>query len=171
MNNLAELLRRQGKYEQAQMLLASVVASRRRVLGAQHRDTAVSLALLGRVRVDQESYAEAESPLREALTAYEKAAPDEWRRYLAQGLLGASLAGQRKYAEAEPLLLAGYQGMLQRQGSVPADSRSAAVEAAEWIGRLYQDWDKPEKAAGWREKISEHLTAERSGGPVTNGIE
>jgi len=34
--------------------------------------------------------------------------PDDWQRFRAESLLGASLAGQKKYANAAPLLLEGY---------------------------------------------------------------
>ena len=34
--------------------------------------------------------------------------------------MGATLLGQKKYAEAEPLLLAGYEGMKQREAKIPA---------------------------------------------------
>jgi len=33
-------------------------------------------------------------------------------------MLGGSLLGQKRYAEAEPLLLSGYEGMKQRQRSL-----------------------------------------------------
>ena len=59
-------------------------------------------------------YTEAEVPLREALSSYEKINPDSWNFYAAQNMLGASLAGQKKFAEAEPLLINGYQGIAQR---------------------------------------------------------
>jgi hypothetical protein len=108
---------------------------------------------LGRLRLLQAKYAGAELPLREAYHNYEKMDPDNWQRYYAQNLLGASLAGQRKYAEAEPLLLVGYQGMLLRQASIAADDRPKLQEAGAWVVRLYHDWGKPEKATSWRENI------------------
>jgi hypothetical protein len=46
--------------------------------------------------------------------------PDDWQRFRAESLLGASLAGQKKYAEAEPLLLEGYRGMLTRREQIGA---------------------------------------------------
>jgi eukaryotic-like serine/threonine-protein kinase len=69
-------------------------------------------------------------------------------------LLGASLAGQKKYAEAEPLLVSGYEGMRQRADTVPVYNRSQLEQAGKWIVQLYQDWGQPEKAAEWRAKLS-----------------
>jgi eukaryotic-like serine/threonine-protein kinase len=64
-------------------------------------------------------------------------------------VLGASLVGQGHYAEAEPILIGGYQGMLQRQAPDPTDQRSASRQAAEWVYQLYQRWGKSAKAAHW----------------------
>jgi hypothetical protein len=65
-------------------------------------------------------------------------------------LLGASLAGPKKYAEAEPLLLEGYQGMAARKERIRVPDWYQLDRAREWIAKLYQAWGKPEKAAGWK---------------------
>jgi hypothetical protein len=46
-----------------------------------------------------------------------------------------------EYAEVEPQLLSGYQGMLERQATVPTYSRFKLKQAGEWIVHLYQDGD------------------------------
>ena len=77
-----------------------------------------------------------------------------WGRYNCESMLGASLAGQKKYAEAEGLLLSGYAGMVQRKATIPAPSRFKLEQAGKWIVQLYQDWGKPDKAAEWRQKLN-----------------
>jgi hypothetical protein len=62
----------------------------------------------------------------------------------------ASVAGQKKYAEAEPLLLEGYQGMVVRKDKMEIGDRYHLDRAREWIVQLYQAWGKPEKAAEWK---------------------
>jgi hypothetical protein len=98
-------------------------------------------------------YAAAEPLLREALNSHGKSGTNTWVRYNCQSLLGASLAGQGKYAEAESLLLSGYQGMLQRKTTIPWERRPALNDTAEWIVQLYEGSGKPEKAVEWREKL------------------
>ena len=110
MSDQAELYESEGKYPQSEALFTKVLDARRRVLGPQHPDTTESLALLAWVRILQHNYGAAEPLAREALAAYQKTASDDWRRYDAESVLGASLAGQHKYAEAEPLLVSGYEG-------------------------------------------------------------
>ena len=68
-------------------------------------------------------------------------------------MLGGSLLGQKKYAEAEPLILAGYEGMKGREAKIPAHGKLRLTEAAERVVRLYEAWGKPEKAAAWKAKL------------------
>jgi hypothetical protein len=67
--------------------------------------------------------------------------------------VGASLAGQKKYSDAEPLLVSGYEGLVQRQSTIPADKRSALEQAGSRIVQLYEGWGKSEKATEWRHKL------------------
>jgi hypothetical protein len=78
---------------------------------------------------------------------------NSWRRYCGQALVGASLSGQKRYAEAEPLLLSGYQGLKERQSAMPVATRHVASEAGTRIVQLYQDWGRPEKAGEWQIKV------------------
>lgn len=111
MRDLANLYQVQGKYAEAERLLTRALEIRRRIQGEQHPDTTNTLASLGEVRLRQQRYSEAEVLLRSALLTYEKTATDTWPRYRTQRLLGASLVSQNMHAEAESLLLSGYQGL------------------------------------------------------------
>ena len=44
----------------------------------------------------------------------------------------------KKYAEAEPLLRAGYQGMLARKDRIAEPDRYHLDRAREWLGQLSQ---------------------------------
>ncbi|MGA7412350.1 MAG: serine/threonine-protein kinase [Bryobacteraceae bacterium] len=152
-NDLAALYRSEGKYVEAEALFTSVLNARRRVLGPEHPDTTDVMVLLAEVRLQQKQYAAAEPLLREALRNDEKTAPDGWRRFRSQSLLGASLAGQGKQADAETALVSGYQGMIARQATIPYEAQLALTQAREWIVQLYEGWAKPEKAAAWRAQV------------------
>ena len=105
---------------------------------------------LGHLKLDQRKFADVESLLRQAVSAYQKSSADTWRLYYTESMLGESLSGLGKYAEAEPLLVSGYQGMIQRQNSIPFENRPELDEARGWITQLYQAWGKPEQAVAWR---------------------
>jgi hypothetical protein len=67
--------------------------------------------------------------------------------------LGASLSGQSKFAEAEQQLVSGYQGLMQREATIPFEDRPALTHAGDSIVHLYESWGKPEKASDWRVKL------------------
>ena len=68
-------------------------------------------------------------------------------------MLGRSLAGQKKYADAEPLLLAGYAGMKEREAKIPAVGKFLLTECLEGLVQLYDAWDKKAQANEWRTKL------------------
>ena len=89
-----------------------------------------------------------------ALAIREKTQPDDWLTFNARSVLGGCLVGQEKYAEAEPLILAGYEGMKAREAKIPPPGKPYFTEAAERVVKLYEAWGKPEKAAEWRAKLA-----------------
>ena len=101
--------------------------------------------------VSQGKYKEAEPLAREALESGKKVQPDDWQRFRAASLV---VAGQRNYAEAEPLLLEGYQGMLGRKDRIVVPGRYHLDRAHDWVVQLYQAWGKPQNAAERRKKKS-----------------
>ncbi len=153
MSDLAMLYRDQSMYAQAESLLRRVSEARRRVLGEEHPDTANALSSLAGIRFMQQRYAEAESLLREALQRQEEKIPGSWQQYDSQSLLGATLARQAKFAEAEPLLVAGYRGLVKRQTTIPWENRSTVEQAGERVVQFYKEWGKPEKAAAWQQEL------------------
>jgi len=74
------------------------------------------------------------------------------QRFRAESLMGASLAGQKKYPEAEPWLLEGYQGMVARGNQMEVGDSYYLGRARQWLAELYEAWGKPEKAAEWKKK-------------------
>jgi len=149
---LASTYQRQGKYALAKTYTAQALAGQRHALGAQHPDTMASEADLALAYLSQGKFAESEPVAREALEAEKKVQPDNWQRFRAASLLGASLAGEKKYAEAGPLLLEGYQGMLARKDRIDASDLYHLELAHQWVVQLYQAWGKPEKAAEWKKR-------------------
>lgn len=63
------------------------------------------------------------------------------------------MAGQKKYAAAEPLLLQGYQGLDVRQAQISPHQRIFLFEAAERLVQLYEATGKQDKAASWKKKL------------------
>jgi tetratricopeptide (TPR) repeat protein len=153
MQYLADAYREQGKYAQAEALFSQILEIRRRVLGREHPDTLETAADLALAYQAQAKFAASEALAREIVEIDRKKLPDDWQRFHAESLLGASLAGQKKFVESEPLLLEGYWGMDARKGRIAVPDQNHLALARKWIMQLYDAWGKPEKAAEWREKF------------------
>src|SRR5262249_42490967 len=91
--------------------------------------------------------------LRECLAIRQRIQPDDWTTFDTRSLLGEALLGQKKYAEAEPLLLEGNEGMKKREAQIPPESRPRLTRALERLVRLYESWGKKDKAARWRKAL------------------
>ncbi len=72
-----------------------------------------------------------------------------------KSLLGGALAGQKKFQEAEPLLVEGYSGMKAREAKIPPAAQPRLPEALQRLIDLYTAWEKPEQAAEWKQKLEE----------------
>ena len=153
MNRLAALYDDEGKYNDAEALFSKTLEAQLRVLGSAHPDTLSSQEGLARVQLRKHEYVEAESTLRAALRGYDQAKTDSWERYDCQSMLGGSLSEQKRYAEAEPLLIAGYSGVVQREAAIPLPDRPVLSEAGERVVHLYEEWRQPAKAVEWRKRI------------------
>jgi serine/threonine protein kinase len=121
----------------------------KRQSGADSPQYAGALAFLGHNLLHQKKWADAESVLRECLAIRDKKEPKAWTTFNTRSMLGGSLLGQAKYAEAEPLLLVGYEGMKQREEKISHWSRCRLAEAAERLARLYEATGKKAEAAKW----------------------
>ena len=67
-------------------------------------------------------------------------------------LLGAALLGQQRFADAEPLLLGGHDGLHQREDRIAVPDRVVLAMAVNWLVELYQAWGKEDQADVWRQK-------------------
>jgi eukaryotic-like serine/threonine-protein kinase len=70
-------------------------------------------------------------------------------------MLGGSLLAQKKYAEAEPLLFSGYEGLKQREDKIPTEGKVRLNEALKRLAQLYDTTQRPEQAVEWRKKLAE----------------
>jgi hypothetical protein len=101
----------------------------------------LSLVDLGRAR-------EAEPLLRESLGLRRKALPaNHWLVASSESILGACLTAERRYPEAEALLLRAHAGLESSRGH----DHARTVETRQRLVALYEAWGRPARAAGWRD--------------------
>ena len=140
---LARVYQAQGKYSASESLFRDLLEKRQRVRGDAHEDTLRTAWNLGASLLKQHKFAEARDILRGALDVYNKQAPEAWPRFQCESLLGASLAGLKKYAEAEPLVKSGHEGLLLRKRSIPGGGDSMIADAQQALADVYRALGKP----------------------------
>ncbi len=154
--NLADLHYRQGKPEVTEPLLREIVDFHRDHSGpeSQAYDDQLNFLCLNLMR--QKKFVEAEKIARERLAIRVKNSPDGWALYLMKSLVGEALTGQEKFAEAEPLLVEGYEGMKKREETIKSSVRTHHLSRAlERLVKLYDAWGKEAEAARWRKELAD----------------
>jgi tetratricopeptide (TPR) repeat protein len=154
LNHLGVVLWESGRLDEAKTVLEEAATKRRKLLGADDLEVATIEANLARVLCDQGRWGEAEPWAQESLSIRQAKLPDDWRTFNSRSLLGGALLGQKKYAEAEPLLVAAYQGMAERRERMPADSIPRLKEAGERLTQLYEATGRPEQAVEWKKRLA-----------------
>lgn len=135
-----------GKSELAMTLIADA----RKAVPKDSPQLAGLLAPIALALLQCKAFKEAEPLLHESMAIREKAEPDKWTTFNVQSSLGGALLGQKKYAEAEPLLLAGYEGLKQREAAIPAQRKIRLAEAADRLVELYTATGKAEELKQWQ---------------------
>jgi tetratricopeptide (TPR) repeat protein len=150
MSYLAECQQALGKLDQAESLFGEALEGRRRALGAEHPVTLGNMEALGAIRCLRKRFVEAEPVLRECLEIRKKTMPDDWSLFNIESLLGGSLLGQGKFAEAQALLRRGYEGMKARAKSIPPQGATRVPEALDRLIELYAATNRPDEAKKWQ---------------------
>jgi hypothetical protein len=138
---------------EAAKLIQELLADARQTSPEDSPQLAGTLAQSGLALLQAKAYADAEPHLRECLVIREKTQPDDWSTHNSRSMLGGSLLGQNKFAEAEPLILQGYEGLKAREAKIPALRKKLLSEAAARIVKLYEAWSKTDQATMWKAKL------------------
>ena len=131
-------------------LIVEMVAIARTSLKPDSIGLANMLWQHGTALLPLQAWQEAEILLRECVTIREKIAPDAWTTFNANSLLGGSLLGQKKYKDAEPQLLKGYEGLKAREKTIPAQLAARLPEALDRLIQFYTETNKPDEAKKWQ---------------------
>lgn len=89
----------------------------------------------------------AENVLRQCLEIREQIQPELWSTPNTRSMLGGALLEQGKFAEAESLLIEGYQGLREVEATLPPQANTRIPEALDRLIELYSPYnlDKPEE--------------------------
>ena len=139
-----------GRNDEAAALTKEMLAEARAALPADSLQLAGVLAQAGMSLVKTKNWAAAEPVVREALTIREAKEPDAWTTFNTKSLLGGALLGQKKYAEAEPHLRAGYQGLKERADKISPQGKDRPGEALDRLIDLAEAMNKLDDLKMWK---------------------
>ena len=140
---LAEIYYRRGDYSRAKEEIKRALTIQERVLDESHIDFARTWVVLGKILTRAGEPSRGETYLRQALQRRSRGLkPGHWLMGEAQGALGECLTVQKRYAEAELLLIESHSTLETSLGQ--KDPRTG--EARLRLVALYEAWRKPEMA-------------------------
>lgn len=150
---LSDALRQDRQFARAIPLSQELLDRERARTPPSPVDLATALQQHGQNLLDSGRSADAEPLLRECLAIRENVQLDAWATFNTKSLLGGALLSQKKYADAGPLLLAGYEGLKKRQDKIPANNKVRIPEAIERLVQLCEATNQKDNAAKWRKKL------------------
>jgi serine/threonine protein kinase/tetratricopeptide (TPR) repeat protein len=145
----------QGKLDEAAKLYRESLPAMRDRLPPTDPKLIGALAHYVSILLSSQKFAEAEPVARECLEIRAANSPGNWLTFSTRCQVGAALLGQQKYADAEPFLLSGYEGMKQSEPSIPPPGKARIRDALQSLVRLYENKGAAEQAAEWRKKLEE----------------
>ncbi|MBL8898570.1 MAG: serine/threonine protein kinase [Planctomycetes bacterium] len=157
---LLEVYLRLGLRTEAAPLFQDALKMAHEELKPESTKLATELLKLGQSWLELDAAAEAEPVLREVVALREKLQPEAWSTSSARSLLGAAIAAQGRLAEAEPILIAGFEGLERSFATVPPQSRYRLEDARRRLVELYTKWEAEAPGSGyqaratqWRERV------------------
>ena len=137
----------QNKLEQAQSKVKETLRIYRTNTSAQYINYPTALTIEGLILNKMGKSVEAEKALREAVKIREANLPKEhFLTALAKSALGECLTTQKRFEEAEPLLLESYENLKNSQGSDNPRTKTARLR----VIKFYESSDKPDLAGKFR---------------------
>jgi serine/threonine-protein kinase len=149
--NYGYMLMEAGDPARAEGLAREALSLRGATLPDSHPMVGAALQLAGRCRMARGDPRGAEPLLRESLAVRRASMPaGHWLLSSGESVLGECLAAQRRFPEAERLLLSGAEGLREKLGAEHARTK----EAAGRVAALYMSWGRPGEAKRWGEAAS-----------------
>jgi len=141
---------RTGRTKEAVALIKEMLASSPSAMKPDSLEYALTLSQCGLAMLELKAWIDAEPLLRQCLAIRQAKSPDAWITFNSQSLLGGALLGQKKYADAESQLVEGFEGMKQREKSIPPTGKVRLPEALDRLIQLYTETNKPDEVKKWQ---------------------
>ncbi|MEL7447868.1 MAG: serine/threonine-protein kinase [Pseudomonadota bacterium] len=150
--NLANLLTDLDKPQEAETQFTKALGIYADALPPTHPYIASALVGYARLLVEQQRAGEAAEVAQRALTICDEALPpDHWLTAAGRSVLGESLVQRGDLAGAEALLVDSYPVLRDARGAQDARTQ----RSIERLVLLYDAWDKPDRAAEYKQLLQE----------------
>ena len=149
-NNLAIALQAQDKAAESEARYREALEIRRALLDEHHPDVAVTQTGLASLLASTGQSVEAEALTRQAIQTLRDKKPGHWRIAHAQSVRGSSLAGLRRFEEAESLLLKSYPILVKAR----RECTRYTIEALQRTIDLYQAWGRQDRESEARATLA-----------------
>jgi hypothetical protein len=147
LNSLAGSLEAQGRLDDAESLFDESLQITERYFDADHPRVLTFTINQARIRIERGRAAGTEDVLRRVLQTRQRLFPHgDWRIAQAQSLLGAALIAQRRFADAEPLMLEADRALNSNPGTED-DERRANRDR---LVQLYTSQGRRDRADAYR---------------------
>jgi len=152
LNELGNLAAAEDRYDDAAAHFTRMVEIYRTAYGGKHYLIGTALSNLASAYGGKKEYARAEPLYREALAMFEATlGPDHTNTAIAHIKLGRTLLRQRRFAEAAPETLAGYEIIKPTAAPRNGFLRAARIDLA----AAYDTLGQPERAAVYRAELAD----------------
>jgi tetratricopeptide (TPR) repeat protein len=131
---------------------------------------AMEVAALSLNLLAQQRWTDAEPLLRSCLAIREKNQPEAWTTFNTMSMLGCALSGQKKYRDAEPFLLKGYEGMKAHEKTIPPPASARIPEAIDRLVEFYTALHKLDEVKTWKAERAKYPAARNGQRPPNAGV-
>ncbi|MBI1827593.1 MAG: serine/threonine protein kinase [Planctomycetes bacterium] len=150
-NGIAKCLESKHEFESADKFFQDALAMRRRLKPKSDFEVAYSLNDYGEALLMRKDYAAADPLLREAMKIREPLPTSDHSLQLTRSTLGVCLAGMKRFAEAEPMLVESYEQLASNPRALPRHVRLTGQRVLEF----YEAWANAEPGAGHEQKAAD----------------
>ncbi len=146
-----------AEFEQSDSWRETKLELVQRESGEKSVAAAAELAAWGLALLERGDGKQAEQTLRQCLSIRTDTQPEFWSTFNTQSMLGGALLSQRRFDEAEPLLVSGYEGMKLRETTIPAQAANRIPQALDRLIELYTALEKADELAKYRELRAQYV--------------
>jgi eukaryotic-like serine/threonine-protein kinase len=150
-----------GRNEEAKQLAIEEAAIIEKRFPERNMDRCAELVIPWAWLMQLGQWSAAEPLLRECVEIRLRLARDDWMTYDMRSTLGECLVKLEKFDDAEPHLLEGHRGLLDKFGSIPQNMKGKLGYALDRLVELYDKTGRKSEAAAWQQKL-DHFQSQSS---------